>query len=208
MVAVAVVALAVGAAVAVVAVTATAAVVAVAAADGGGGDDEDGARSSGEFVKVRVGSVRRLACHDWPAVASRGVRVGVRWRVGEGSRGGESGVVIGRRVGEPPARAHRDRQSAPSIQAEHIEPSESGRDTQHAPRNVTTGTMAVRRVHRQQQQQEQQQRRHRRRGAVFVARVLHIYLHTESKQHLQQDRALAKASWPPSCGYVARGLCA
>lgn len=75
-------------------------------------------------------SVRRLACHDWPVVASRGVRVGVRWRVGEGSRGGESGVVIGRRVGEPPARAHCDRQSAPSIQAEHIEPSESGRDTQ------------------------------------------------------------------------------
>ena len=77
-----------------------------------------------------MGSVRRLACHDWPVVASRGVRVGVRWRVGEGSSGGESGVVIGRRVGEPPARAHRDRQSTPSIQAEHVEPTDSGLDTQ------------------------------------------------------------------------------
>ena len=92
--------------------------------------DEDGAKSSDEFGELRVGSVRRLACHDWPVVASRGVRVGVRWRVGEGSSGGESGVVIGRRVGEPPARAHRDRQSTPSIQAEHVEPTDSGLDTQ------------------------------------------------------------------------------
>lgn len=48
-------------------------------------------------------------------------RGGARWRVGEGNRRGESGVVIGRRVGEPPARAHRRRQSAPSTQVDGIE---------------------------------------------------------------------------------------
>lgn len=48
-------------------------------------------------------------------------RGGARWRVGEGNRRGESGVVIGRRVGEPPVRAHRRRQSAPSIQVERVE---------------------------------------------------------------------------------------
>lgn len=57
-----------------------------------------------------------------PAMTGRARRRGgARWRVGEGNRRGESGVVIGWRVGEPPVRAHRRRQSAPSIQVERVE---------------------------------------------------------------------------------------
>lgn len=44
---------------------------------GGGGGDGAGARSD-EIVFSRVGSVRRLACHDWLSAASRGSEVACR----------------------------------------------------------------------------------------------------------------------------------
>jgi len=74
------------------------------------------------YVRVRSRSLGWGRFAALPAMTGRArLRGGARWRVGEGNRRGESGVVIGRRVGEPPARAHRRRQSAPSTQVVCVE---------------------------------------------------------------------------------------
>jgi len=91
--------------------------------------DDDGGRFTAAVETAPNGYVRvRSRSFGWgrfaalPAMTGRArLRGGARWRVGEGNRRGESGVVIGRRVGEPPARAHRRRQSAPSTQLVCVE---------------------------------------------------------------------------------------
>lgn len=152
-------------------------------------------------------------------------RGGARWRVGEGNRRGESGVVIGRRVGEPPVRAHRRRQSAPSIQVERVEAIRSrgerelytrihtyiyiytslrtGNSTQSRERRsltrCITGTMAARRVYRSEQKQQQCRISCRRRDHCRRSVVVRRVPLAES-----QPRALAETSRPSylACGYA------